>query len=706
MSREKIYQSIWAAVLAFALVFGSLGCLATGMALLSGKALLSLALWCGFWAAALSALNLFRGAPWLALCIPVILAWRWFFGPLAASAERLVYEITSIYNQGYGWKVLFWTQNPTAASMMSAFRALAVVLLLPACHAMTRRGSGWTALPLTVLPLAATLALVDTVPKAGFLMLYLFGAVMLLLTQSVRRRQASQGNVLCLQLALPVGLMLALIFVLNPPKGYNKQHYAEKLDTALSSWLEGLLDREQEQLDGDLGQEGVSTPYRVDLDSIGPMKQTAKPVMTVNASISGRIYLRGASFSEYTGKSWLPGIQPDYQGDWPDFMDLQAENLTITTQAPLDIRYVPYYTVQHENMVQGRIPNNGRRTYSYSFYSSSAVVVGSRNKNAGGLYTDLPVSTAVWAESYVLPILGRQIDPDDPADVRYAINAIGDHVASSAKYSLDTPKMPEDALDFASWFLESSDTGYCTHFATAATVLLRGAGIPARYVTGYALQVQQGMNIPVTLAHAHAWVEVYMPGYGWTVFDPTPGAPSGQVTPNPTTPPQTTPQATQPDDTTEPDRTTPEQTLPGETTTGQTTPKPSEEASHPGREDSPRQGGSLKWMKHLLWPLAIVAVILGQWQLRLWLHRRLLQSRRGNRRAMVYWRRCEKLASRLRETPPEEIRSLALKAKFSQHKLTREELGQLRTYLTGAENRLRQHPWYRQLLYRLVWALY
>src|SRR4029453_18300569 len=67
--------------------------------------------------------------------------------------------------------------------------------------------------------------------------------------------------------------------------------------------------------------------------------------------------------------------------------------------------------------------------------------------------------------------------------------------------------------------------GYCEHYATLMTVLLRGGGIPARSVHGFlpgTLDKRTGFETVANSA-AHAWVEVYFPGYGWFMFDPTGG---------------------------------------------------------------------------------------------------------------------------------------------------------------------------------------
>jgi transglutaminase-like putative cysteine protease len=73
--------------------------------------------------------------------------------------------------------------------------------------------------------------------------------------------------------------------------------------------------------------------------------------------------------------------------------------------------------------------------------------------------------------------------------------------------------------------------GYEIHFATLATLLLREAGIPARYVEGYYLSSKdtniytkmKSIVFDIPDSYAHAWVEVYMDGIGWTPVEVTPG---------------------------------------------------------------------------------------------------------------------------------------------------------------------------------------
>ena len=76
-------------------------------------------------------------------------------------------------------------------------------------------------------------------------------------------------------------------------------------------------------------------------------------------------------------------------------------------------------------------------------------------------------------------------------------------------------------------FLEQSRAGHCEFFASAAVLLLRSAGIPARYVTGFFCgeKSSAGDYYLVRSSHAHAWCEAYLRDKKrWVTFDPTPDA--------------------------------------------------------------------------------------------------------------------------------------------------------------------------------------
>lgn len=78
--------------------------------------------------------------------------------------------------------------------------------------------------------------------------------------------------------------------------------------------------------------------------------------------------------------------------------------------------------------------------------------------------------------------------------------------------------------DYINYFILNSKKGYCVQFATAMTIMCREAGVPARYVEGYLVSEEEFHKdtYEVRESYAHAFVEVYIPGDGWQVFDPTP----------------------------------------------------------------------------------------------------------------------------------------------------------------------------------------
>jgi transglutaminase-like putative cysteine protease len=81
-------------------------------------------------------------------------------------------------------------------------------------------------------------------------------------------------------------------------------------------------------------------------------------------------------------------------------------------------------------------------------------------------------------------------------------------------------------------FLFHTHAGYCQHFAGAAALLLRVAGIPTRVVVGFATGELIGKDTwAVRDEDAHAWIEVYFPGVGWVPFNPTPASAPADISP-------------------------------------------------------------------------------------------------------------------------------------------------------------------------------
>ena len=98
------------------------------------------------------------------------------------------------------------------------------------------------------------------------------------------------------------------------------------------------------------------------------------------------------------------------------------------------------------------------------------------------------------------------------------------HLIDNYTYTLDfVGRSPDNPIED---FLFRYRSGQCEYFASSMVLMLRSQGIPARLVTGFLggeYNPFEGYYI-VRDNNAHAWVEAYLAGAGWRIFDPTPPA--------------------------------------------------------------------------------------------------------------------------------------------------------------------------------------
>ncbi|MRN55578.1 DUF4129 domain-containing transglutaminase family protein [Paenibacillus monticola] len=371
-------------------------------------------------------------------------------------------------------------------------------------------------------------------------------------TQSIRIPYARWG-----------GLALAAAVALTITAWLGEQLYGSRpvaqisLQSAFGSlqeWASGHLPDRVEEL-----QTGT-TGYSSDGGELGaPLSRSTEPVFTAVSSI--RSYWRGESLAYYDGRRWIKAADEylplnlsslpmkgtsiaDIGGDRTlvqriQFVVPSSGGLPLFNAGTVkDVKAIQLtdgsllgFVLANKENESFRLPDlaGSARVTEYTVKSllleSDPAVLRTLNG-----YDPQPITSEYLELPASLPervaTLAEQLTA--PAGNRYdAAAAVRDYLQSRYAYNLNT-SIPPSGVDFVDDFLFDTRQGYCVHFATAMTILLRSAGIPARYVQGYGPGTLEADTEPqrytVTQGDAHAWVEVYFAGAGWVPFDPTPGS--------------------------------------------------------------------------------------------------------------------------------------------------------------------------------------
>lgn len=690
MKRKLWVTAGIAAALAFLIAFGAVGCVVSGFDLPLGdyaRVVLICAAASVFCAAAFS---LKWGGAAVLCALALLAGYVWRREEAAEQLFGLLYRMTSIYGNAYGWNPLPLSDGATAVDIPMA--ALGVLLSAAVTWSVCRKLGAVLPVLASLIPLSACMVVTDTVPDVPYLFCLLFGLVLLILTGRVRRQSAPQGNRLTAMAAIPTALALAALFLAFPQESYVNRSEATR--DAILSWFQSIPEKVENVRQEVTVSVSSQEPDHVRLASLGRRIESPVTVMEVTAEIGGTLYLRGQDYDGYDGMTWTTSRHrtEDFSLTGVDYGDV-----SIRTAGERALLYLPYYPARGMALIGGNMSN----TWAYTEYvipraglpddwRATAISGSATPPSAASPYLALPDTTRTRAEALLANILG------DTSPTVERAEKIGDYVRASARYDLNPSRMGEGETDFALWFLGSAEAGYCVHFATAATVLLRAAGIEARYVSGYLVKTAPGTPADVTEKNAHAWAEYYEPTVGvWLVLEATPSDMAAAQQPTPETVPGAIQETIQPS--------SPEPPTPSPSATAPSNPQVPAEST-PSQPDAPTQHNTGKILAVLFALALLVLTVTAQRSIRIHLRRRRQETARPNARGLAMWQETELLSRLLRQASPEALEALAQKAKFSQHTLTAEELEQFTAYLTEARHRLEQKPWYLRLVYMYLYA--
>ena len=696
MKRERITAPtfLMAAMLAALVSFSGVMCLTEAYGLGCSAPILA-AFCCG--AALLAAAAMLPRRSWpyaLAAAVLWLAVLIWQHKAVVESFQAVLFRISGEWALCFENVQIVGREGGNPLWVLAAF---GVPLAWLTAWVASREGSAVLVLLACMPVLLLSLIIVDLAPVLWLILLT--GALMVLtISHSVRERSPAEGSRLAWWLVLPTIILVSGITVLWPPADYVRADWSETLQAMaearvnLKKWEEQAFSS-RPRWNRELQQ--------VDLSQVGPKTLTGVHVMEFRSD-AALSYLRGVSLGVYDENSWSAVDSAAYYALQLEQSPLVAATdgtaaLEIKTGSREPLLYTTYYLA--ELPAQGKavddayIQNSHREAaYTVRFEPPMRYLVRQPDvydRFVREQYLQIP-------EALQAPLLEIAAGA---GLMGTAAETVADYVRASGVYDLNTPAVPAGE-DFVLYFLQQSRQGYCVHFASAAVLLLRTVGIPARYVTGYAVSGEAGQWNPVTEDDAHAWVEYYVDGLGWRPLDPTPASRTASPEPEPEPEEQPDPpaQPTQPDPTNTPDR--PEQTPEKQ---------PEPQAGSSSGPAAQTGGAKLHLSPKLLW-LLVLPGLLGMLWLRRWLglHYRRERCTKGhpNRRLLAYWRWLVPLAKTSGIPVEEEQLSLAEKARFSQHTMSDQELEQMRLAVEQRITALKSAPKRKKLWYKYGLVLY
>lgn len=223
---------------------------------------------------------------------------------------------------------------------------------------------------------------------------------------------------------------------------------------------------------------------------------------------------------------------------------MEIENVDAGATYP----YLPYYTYLKETIgitaLDSDVVKNGwgigeKRKLDYYIYNEN---VSSKQPKCKDVYLKVP-------EGNIQVIDDICKEQNFGGTNEEIIEQVQTFFADNYPYTMKPGRTPNDE-DFVNYFLTKNKKGYCSHFASAATLIFRRLGIPARYVEGYVVDYGSVMDaelvdgekyddwykgysslgetavvsVEVNDSSAHAWVEIYDENFGWKVVEVTPAS--------------------------------------------------------------------------------------------------------------------------------------------------------------------------------------
>ena len=277
-------------------------------------------------------------------------------------------------------------------------------------------------------------------------------------------------------------------------------------------------------------------PFRVTtaIGHLGNLKLSDRTVLRVEPrdGLAVPFLLREATYDVYNSSTWLASgagftaIQPDADGETWKFATVRGPGARVTVSAYL---------------------NRGRGVLALpggAFELERLAVVSVRRNRLGAVKVEEGLGLITYTARFGPdgPLDGPPIDtdlripPQEAAVIGSIASALGLPGAAPAEAVNRVEKFFRQDFKYSLWkrerlrhgtalgeFLQTSRAGHCEYFASATVLLLRAAGVPARYAVGYSVQEWSRLERRwiVRARHGHSWALAYVDG-AWRDVDTTP----------------------------------------------------------------------------------------------------------------------------------------------------------------------------------------
>lgn len=538
--------------------------------------------------------KLYRAAA--ALIVPITLIWVFALRDdiCAGFAHTLNCFLSTIRTEYRSEPFIFIIEPEKSASHIRTFVLFTeYVMCAFCCHSAVRGNSASGVMTSTCVPVFSILMFGLEPNCAAFFAVVICWTAMLALeanaAESISDPRCKKYSSHCgFYTAVISALCIAAVFGASKMLGYERP---EKLNIMYDEAVDYLQGGGVQQVIDDIvtiATRNVSPTGAINHGRLGEIDEISfdgKTVLEVTIPKSDEtVYLRGFVGSVYTGRSWeqLPAAKLNeleqitasfsVQGLSPLLMD--GYNLKYTpaempkysfsvknTAANTNYLYMPYNlvpeSVSRYTINAGSSFGSSDKSYIGQFYDpknyygyqnifrkkwSTPTVLSADEAAYRNFvyenYLDIPESfspAVIFNENYYKYITAEEVITgkstlDEMTVFSRKIYYIKKWLRDNCTYSLSAGKLPA-GKDFAVHFLENRE-GSCSHFATAAVIMCRYAGIPARYAEGYVIKpsdFSQGTalgasdTVSVSDLRGHAWAEVYIDGFGWYPIEFTSG---------------------------------------------------------------------------------------------------------------------------------------------------------------------------------------